>query len=109
MCDGLAGGVAMIQTEWISEPAEPTRIRPEVVSDIVWVLTHGASSDVDVVSRLLRLLGASEAEVDAAFAIARDQLGVPPEQIDALLARIAQLVFGAVPDDARELDEPPGD
>jgi hypothetical protein len=56
-----------------------------------------------------RQYGRSEAEVDAAFAVARNQLGVPREQIDALLARIAQLVFGEVPDDARELDEPPGD
>lgn len=99
----------MMLTDWIGEPAEPKRIQPEVVSDIVWVLMHGASSDVDLVSRLLRLLGASEAEVDAAFAIARDQLDVPPEQIDALLARIAQLVFGDVPDDARDLNEPPTD
>ena len=55
------------------EPEQPTRIRPQVVEDIVWVLEHG-SGDVDVAALVLRLFDASDAEFALAFAIQKSGL-----------------------------------
>ena len=89
------------------EPEQPTRIRPEVVADIVWVLQHG-SGDVDVTATVLRLFDASEAEFDSAAAIAGERPCLSGDaDIDALRAKIARLLLGEVPADAPELDDPP--
>jgi hypothetical protein len=89
------------------EPEQPTRIRPQVVADIVWVLQHG-SGDVDVTATVLRLFDASEAEFESAVAVTgkRPRLSGDAD-IEALRGKIARLRFGEVPDDARELDDPP--
>ena len=89
------------------EPEQPTLIRPELVADIVWVLVHG-SGDADVAALVLRLFDASEAEFDLAFAITGERPYLSGDvDIEALRAKIARLLFGEVPGDARELDDPP--
>ena len=89
------------------EPEQPTRIRPEVVADIVWVLQHGSGA-VDVTATVLRLFDASEAEFDSAAAIAGERPRLSGDaDVEALRAKIARLLLGEVPGDARELDDPP--
>ena len=89
------------------EPEEPTLVRPEVVADIVWVLVHG-SGDADVAALVLRLFDASEAEFDLAFAITGERPYLSGDvDVEALREKIARLLFGEVPGDARELDDPP--
>ena len=89
------------------EPEQPTRIRPQIVEDIVWVLEHG-SGDVDVAALVLRLFDASDAEFALAFALSEKRPYLPGDaDIEALRGKIARLLFGEVPDDARELDDPP--
>ena len=89
------------------EPEQPTRIRPQVVEDIVWVLEHG-SGDADVAVLVLRLFDASDAEFALAFALSEKRPYLPGDaDIEALRGKIARLLFGEVPDDARELDDPP--
>ena len=86
---------------------EPERIRPEVVDDIIWVL-ECSCGDVDVAALVLQLFDASEAEFDMAFAISGERPCLSGDaDIEALRAKIARLVFGEVPGDARELDDPP--
>jgi hypothetical protein len=60
---------------------EPEQIRPDIVDDIAWVLVRRAG-DLGAAARVLR-------------------------DIEALQAIIARLVSGEVPDDTRELDNPP--
>jgi hypothetical protein len=99
--------VLPMPTAGMDEPEEPKQIRPAIVDDIVWVLVH-SSGDVDAAALVLQLFDASEAEFDLAFALAQQRLRLPGDQdIEALQAKIARLVFGEVPDDARELDNPP--
>ena len=89
------------------EPEQPTRIRPEVVADIVWVLQHG-SGDVDVTATVLRLFDASEAEFESAVAVTGERPCLSgDEDVEALRAKIARLLVGEVPADAPELDYPP--
>ena len=89
------------------EPGQPTRIRPQVVADIVWVLQHG-SGDVDVTATVLRLFDASEAEFESAVAVTGERPSLSGDaDIEALRAKIARLLAGEVPGDARELDDPP--
>jgi hypothetical protein len=59
---------------------EPEQIRPAIVDDIAWLLVRRAG-DLGAAARVLR--------------------------IEALQAVIARLVSGEVPDDMRELDNPP--
>ena len=89
------------------EPEQPTLIRPEVVADIVWVLVHG-SGDADVAALVLRFFDASEAEFDLAFVITGERPRTSGDaDIEALREKIAGLLFGEMPGDARELDDPP--
>ena len=89
------------------EPEEPKQVRPEVVDDIVWVLEHSCG-DVDVTAAVLQLFDASEAEFNAAVAVAGER---PPmsgdKNTEALRAKIARLLFDEVPGGACELDDPP--
>ena len=89
------------------EPEKATRIRTDVVDDIIWVLAH-SSGDVDVTSMVLRLFDASEAEFDATAAMAGERPRMSGDaNTDALRAKIERLLFGEVPGDARELDDAP--
>ena len=89
------------------EPEEPRRIRPEVVDDIVWVLEHSCG-DADVTATVLRLFDASEAEFDSAVAVTGGRPCMSgDEDIEALRAKIARLLFDEAPGDARGLDDPP--
>jgi hypothetical protein len=59
---------------------EPEQTRPDIVDDIAWLVRR--AGDLGAAARILR-------------------------DIEALQAVIARLVSGEVPDDTRELDNPP--
>jgi hypothetical protein len=78
----------------ISGP-ERSWLRPDVLDDIVVMLERG-SADADVATP-----GASRDGVES-----RGRVGARLDRyIDALQDRIVGLMYGDVPDDARELDE----
>jgi hypothetical protein len=86
---------------WSEEPVEPRRLRPEVVQDVVRLLERDV--DVEVAALVLDLLGVSEAERDLAFTMVRGRREVPlGGDVETLQAKIARLIFGAVPAAARD-------
>jgi hypothetical protein len=95
-----------MKTGWTAGPPEPNRIRPEVVEEIIWVFEHGLE-DIDAADRSV-LLSASDAEFDAALTTAVLRAESARAQIEAVQAEIQRRIFGDVPDDASELDQPPG-
>jgi hypothetical protein len=95
-------GVGAMSNGWSEEPVEPRRLRPEVVQDVVRLLERDV--DVEVAALVLDLLGVSEAERDLAFTMVRGRREVPlGGDVEALQAKIARLIFGAVPAAARDL------
>jgi hypothetical protein len=83
----------MSVTESTDESGRAGRIRPEIVDDVVWVLDH-ACDDLEVTGLVLELIGVSQAELDAAFALARTRPAVSlGGDVEALRAKIARLIL----------------
>jgi hypothetical protein len=80
-------------------------IRADVIEKLVWVLEH-CPDDVDPGLRGV-LFTASSAEFDVALDAFASRAQQRNAEVDALQAEIERRLFGQVPDDASELDDPP--
>ena len=80
-------------------------IRADVIDKLVWVLEH-CPDEVDPALRCV-LFTASDSEFDAALSAVASRARERDTDVDAVQAEIERRIFGDVPDDASELDEPP--
>jgi hypothetical protein len=80
-------------------------IRQNVIEKLVWVLER-CPNDVDPALRCVLFI-ASDAEFDAALSAVAARARERDAEVDAVQAEIERRIFGKVPDDTSELDEPP--